>query len=52
MRHWVSIYYFDLSDKAMGAKLECFGWIRVSVRVRVMLIGVIEINNVMIDIEW
>ncbi|KHG18517.1 hypothetical protein F383_02036 [Gossypium arboreum] len=42
MRHWVLIYYFELSDKVLGAKLVCFGWIRVSVQVRVLLIGVNE----------
>ncbi|KHG12133.1 hypothetical protein F383_29841 [Gossypium arboreum] len=25
MRHWVSNYYFELSDEALGAKLVCFG---------------------------
>ncbi|KHG12788.1 hypothetical protein F383_07794 [Gossypium arboreum] len=24
MRHWVSIYYFELSDEALGAKLVCW----------------------------
>ncbi|KHG24036.1 hypothetical protein F383_30642 [Gossypium arboreum] len=42
MRHWVSNYYFELSDKTLGAKLVCFGWICVSVRVRVVLIGEIK----------
>ncbi|KHG06716.1 hypothetical protein F383_33378 [Gossypium arboreum] len=42
MRHWVSIYYFELSDEALCAKLVCFGWIRVSVRVRVVLIRAIK----------
>ncbi|KHG11053.1 hypothetical protein F383_05797 [Gossypium arboreum] len=40
MRHWVPIYYFELSDEALSAKLVCFGWICVSVQVRVLLIGV------------
>ncbi|KHG27975.1 hypothetical protein F383_13776 [Gossypium arboreum] len=40
MRHWVSIYYFELFDEALGAKLVCFGWTHVSIRVRVVLIGV------------
>ncbi|KHG06751.1 hypothetical protein F383_33763 [Gossypium arboreum] len=31
MRHWVSIYYFELSNEVLGTKLVCFGWIRVSV---------------------
>ncbi|KHG19250.1 hypothetical protein F383_24265 [Gossypium arboreum] len=47
MRQWVSTYYFELSDEALGAKLVCFGWILVSVRVRVMLIGVIERSGIM-----
>ncbi|KHG09968.1 hypothetical protein F383_15034 [Gossypium arboreum] len=35
-------YYFELSDEALGAKLVCFGWIRVFVQVRFLLIGVNE----------
>ncbi|KHG19703.1 hypothetical protein F383_25712 [Gossypium arboreum] len=47
MRHWVSNYYFELTNEALGAKLVCFGCIRVSVRVRVVLIRVIKRSDIM-----
>ncbi|KHG30252.1 hypothetical protein F383_14883 [Gossypium arboreum] len=42
MRYWVSTYFFELSNEALGVILVCFGWICVSAKVQFLLIGVIK----------